>query len=139
MALVVIVLCVSSCQKITAPREHAVNKDQIEESARIKLPATVQDLHVHTESGIDTLVVIRFTMQKNELETFLKDAGYTEPLRPNFRPFRSQELQDIPWWNPDAVREPSGGLLSTEDWASELMVDTSDPRSATVYLKAFDL
>ena len=139
MTFIVTILFTSSCQMMAMPKEHSVNKDQIEHAARIKFPMSAQDIQVHTESGIDTLVVLRFTMNKDELTTFLKDAGYTESLRPDFRPFRSQELPGVPWWNPDEVHKLEGGVLSTEDWASEMMVDMSDSHSATVYLKAYEL
>ncbi|MEQ8972747.1 MAG: hypothetical protein RIE73_20405 [Coleofasciculus sp. C1-SOL-03] len=96
------------------------------------------EIEVHTESGIDTLIVLRFALDQSALDSFLTNAGYTEPLKEGFRPFSSQELRDVPWWNPDEAKEVMGGFLNTSDWASEVMVDVSGSQPV-VYLKTHDL
>jgi hypothetical protein len=136
--LALIGLLLFGCAQAPQSKEESLDRQQIEQLARIKLPPSSKDIEVHTESGIDTLIVLRFALDQSALDSFLTNAGYTEPLKEGFRPFSSQELRDVPWWNPDEAKEVMGGFLNTSDWASEVMVDVSGSQPV-VYLKTHDL
>ena len=136
--LALIGLLLFSCGQVPQSKGESVNREQMEQLARIKLPPSSQDIEVHTESGIDTLILLRFTVSESDLKAFLIDAGYTEPLKSGFHPFSSQEIRGVPWWNPDDAKDVMGGFMNTKDWASEIMVDVSRTQPI-VYLKAFDL
>ncbi len=137
ISLGIIGLLVLSCGEMPQNQQEPLNRQQIEQLARIKFPPSSKEIEVHTESGIDRLIVLRFTLDQTDLNHFLINAGYTESLKPGFRPFNSQELGNIPWWNPDEAQEVMGGFLNTENWASEVMVDVSGTEPL-VYLKAYD-
>jgi len=111
---------------------------EIESLGRIKLPASNQNIQVHNESGIDKLILIRLVLNKKDLNSFLKNAGYVKPLKQGFRPFTSEEFENIAWWNPDDTTEVMGGFLNTQKWASEIMVDISSP-NPVIYFKTHDL
>ena len=127
-----------SCGQAPQRQEKNLNRQQIEQLARIQLAPSSKEIEVHTESGIDSLIVLRFTLDQSDLDSFLTSAGYTEPLKEGFRPFSSQELRDVSWWNPDEAKDVIGGFLNTSDWASEVMVDVSGSQPV-VYLKSYDL
>jgi hypothetical protein len=127
-----------ACGDVSLTKEAKLEKSEIENLARIKLPASSKNIQVHTESGIDRLIVIRFILDKNDLYYFLKNAGYAEPLKQGFRPFSSKDFKNINWWNPDDAKEVIGGFSNGQKWANEIMVDVSSP-SPVVYFKAHDL
>ena len=76
-----------SCGQAPQRQEKNLNRQQIEQLARIQLPPNSKEIEVHTESGIDSLIVLRFTLDQSDLDSFLTSAGYTEPLKEGFRPF----------------------------------------------------
>ena len=138
VSLILMSLLMFSCGQAPQRQEKNLNRQQIEQLARIQLPPSSKEMEVHTESGIDSLIVLRFTLDQRDLDTFLTSAGYTDPLKEGFRPFSSQELRDVSWWNPDEAKDVIGGFLNTSDWASEVMVDVSASQPV-VYLKSYDL
>ncbi|MFM7366095.1 MAG: hypothetical protein ACKO11_16690 [Cuspidothrix sp.] len=67
-----------------------MERSEIESLARIKLPASSENIEIHTESGINKLILIRLVLNKKDLNSFLKNAGYIKPLKQGFRPFTSE-------------------------------------------------
>jgi hypothetical protein len=138
ISLIILSSLILSCSDVWQQKEAKLETSEIESLARIKLPASNQNIQVHNESGIDKLILIRLVLNKKDLNSFLKNAGYVKPLKQGFRPFTSEEFENIAWWNPDDAKEVMGGFLNTQKWASEIMVDISSP-NPVIYFKTHDL
>ena len=138
ISLIILSSLILSCSDVWQKKEAKLETSEIESLARIKLPPSSQNIQVHNESGIDKLILIRLVLNKKDLNSFLKNAGYVKPLKQGFRPFTCEVFENIAWWNPDDTTEVMGGFLNTQKWASEIMVDISSP-NPVIYFKAHDL
>lgn len=89
-------------------------RDLVERRAHIRLPEGARDLHVHTDSGADTAIWVRFVMPDSARPQFLRDAGYPETMASTRRYVRNDQLRDQAFWNPDGVAQFESGQLLRE-------------------------
>lgn len=110
----------------------------INEWAHIQWPASMHNLHVSGERGIDALAFIRFDMDQSEVEQFVRDLGFVDPLSPDFWPFPSQaEAPD--WWTPQHAASYSGGEVLESGLARELLIENNVGRLATAFLRTYQV
>ncbi len=135
----VVLFTLTACSTADAGQSSALDRATIEQYARIKLPASATDIHSYTESGMDRIILVRFTLPATDLSQFLRDAGYTEPLRNNYNPLSAWNGYDLPWLQPESAANFAGGIASELSFAKRIFVDTSDPQTYIVYLEHFEL
>ncbi|HEX7243196.1 MAG TPA: hypothetical protein VF263_23125 [Longimicrobiaceae bacterium] len=138
LGLVLALLALAGCHP-PGTQETTLEREEIERRAQVRLPPGARDVHVHTETGIDSMVMLRFAIDAGELGAFLASAGFTEPLREELRPFTPSDSEGLAWWHPERATRARGGHRADEDRASEVMVDLTDPEHPVVYLKTFTL
>jgi hypothetical protein len=69
VSLILMSLLMFSCGQAPQRQEENLNRQQIEQLARVQLPPSSKEIEVHTESGIDSLIVLRFTLDQSDLDT----------------------------------------------------------------------
>lgn len=134
-----------------APTPRASIAD-IEAAARIDIPDAAADVQGYVETGgPDSFAAVRFTLPASELDRFLKQSGYSEPLKPVAPPllmqFADRDLaSDIPGWpTPEqwealAANGRLAGVSQTEPgFSRSAIVHYSDADRPTVYLIHFEL
>ncbi|HLK96163.1 MAG TPA: hypothetical protein VK364_00200 [Hymenobacter sp.] len=131
-------LALSGCAGVSINDGAPLDRATIEQYARIKLPASATDIHSYTESGMDRIILVRFTLPAGALEQFLRDAGYSEPLRNNYNPVSAWPEEKFDWWNPDQAQSFRGGKAAEPGFWKNIFVDASDPQTSIVYLEHFE-
>jgi len=134
----VVLLTLTACSTTDAGQSSTLDQATIEQYARIKLPASATDIHSYTESGMDRIIYVRFTLPASDLEQFLRDSGYSEPLRNNYNPISAWPKKRFDWWHADQAQSFRGGEVSEPSFWKNIFVDTSDPQTYIVYLKHFE-
>ncbi|HLK96162.1 MAG TPA: hypothetical protein VK364_00195 [Hymenobacter sp.] len=135
----VVLFTLTACTTADAGQNSTLDRATIEQYARIKLPASATDIHSYTESGMDRIIYVRFTLPAGDLEQFLRDARYTEPLRNNYNPIFTDAQEQFDWWQTDQAQSFRGIKASEPSFAKNILVDTSDPQTYIVYLEHFEL
>ncbi len=135
----VVLLTLTACSTADAGQSSALDRATIEQYARIKLPANATDIYSYTESGIDRIIYVRFTLPASDLDQFLRDSGYTEPLRNNYDPVVTRPQKRLDWWHADQAQSFRGSSIGEPSFAKNIFVDTSDPQTYIVYLEHFEL
>ncbi len=131
-------LTLTACSTADAGQSSALDRATIEQYARIMLPASATDIHSYTESGIDRIIYVRFTLPASDLDQFLRDSGYTEPLRNNYNPIPVWTKEEFDWWHADQAQSFRDGKASEPSFWKNIFVDTSDPQTYIVYLEHFE-
>lgn len=125
--------------------EDALNRiegrPRLESLGRVRLPDSVTGRMIDVNQGLDAAVFARFEMAAQDLDGFLRQAGYTG-LSFMERADRNWHLADVDWWRPeDAKTFPSGRLRresGTDRHAGHVLVrDRGATR--TVYLFVMSL
>ena len=70
ISLIILSSLILSCSDVWQKKEAKLETSEIESLARIKLPASSQNIQVHNESGIDKLILIRLVLNKKDLNSF---------------------------------------------------------------------
>ena len=152
-----------ACRAVTSPPRTAVptatpSIAEIERWARLKMPATAQDVHAYVDARwLDALVVLTFKLPAGNLAPFLREAGYEDPLRPPEStldiPGYYEEFDrrlpgydnstGLPWWPSTAdwnrmLDDPERVLLFGDvfkaSFSRTILVDQTDPDLYTIYL-----
>ncbi len=110
----------------------------INEWAHIHWPASMDNLLVSGERGIDALAFIRFDLDQSEVEQFVCDLGFGAPLAPGFWPFPNQAEAPV-WWTPQHAASYTGGEVLEAGLARELLIENNAGRSATVFLRTYQV
>jgi hypothetical protein len=117
----------------------------VEEFARAPLPKSATSIEVFCSGFTDTLVRARIVMPRRDLGRFVRDAGFSGPLREGVRPF-TESTRDPPTWQIkgiDRVRGLDEQCLKVKTPACAglagrgVVVDLDTPSRAIVYLEAF--
>lgn len=127
---------------------------EIEEIGRLRMPSSAQDIEAYADlDGMDDIVIVRFKLPHDELEAFLRDAGYPQPLQP------ADRLSSIPGWAmgfdqllpawpsdegwqrmlDDPARVLQVAESSEPGFYRSVIVDFGDSDLPTVYLRHNDL
>ena len=117
--------------------------DEIESWTQTKIPETAFDIQTHTQHWMDSAIYIKFSLPANELDIFLRDAGF-EQLESNYWPFYDTP---VPWWpkRNDFVNNPkktfSGAKLNLMEqrFAKFIGVDMTKSDIYVIYLFCFDV
>lgn len=111
----------------------------------VPFPANAADIHVYSEAGIDRIVYVRFNLPVGEVAGYVAALGLA-PAEVGVAPF--PRTLDAPraaasWWTPGRATQYQGTRGSQPADAPkkviEVLVDTSDPAVAVVYIRAFEL
>jgi len=115
-----------------------VSLDQITEWARIDWPASSRNIQYYSESGIDSIALLRFDIAPDELQRLIGSLGFTKPLRASYRPF-PPEVEAPKWWVDRDIDNAVGGTVMIPGLCREIYIDQSRPDSYTVYLRTFEV
>lgn len=105
----------------------------VEEFARLALPVSAADLQVREEWGLDTVMHVRFALAAGDLEGFIDQAGFDQPLEGGWRAILSGE-----WADELAAAEHFLGSSEVVDvhFGRAIGVVLDDPARPVVYLVA---
>lgn len=80
-----------------------MNKQQLSAFIGQPFPSTVTNLVYEGEAALDTMVIARFSLPRDQVEAYLTSLGVTEPLAATYTPFFSDSApyeQAASWWTP---------------------------------------
>lgn len=106
------------------------------------LPADAEELHAHSEAGIDQIMYIAFYAPPETVKAFLEDLVIEKPLREGYNPLRESARDDLPWWTVSTMTDPIGikeSRYQPEAKAYEIAVDRVASTSWHVYLRVFEV
>lgn len=120
--------------------EESIDKlslEQIERFARLQVPASGRDLRSHYLRGPDTLVEASFTIDRSDLDAFLRDARLRATPEPGWLAIPGSAGRQLGWRLTELKRfkgvvEPAGGGV-----VRQLVIDLAAADRATVYLRVF--
>lgn len=115
-----------------------MTRDEAEDFACIVLPSGARHIQTHTEQGIDRILFLRFTMDAGNLETFLSDSNFSQPLEEGYRPFTSDLGAGLSWWNIDQLHRFAGLTDRCDAVSRQLLVGWTEEETVIVYLIAFE-
>lgn len=83
---------------VLGTRSQPLDRAAIEANARIKLPDNATEIQVHTEQGIDSLILLKFALPPAEIPKFLTASGFQTQLKGGYNPLQWREPnQTTPW------------------------------------------
>jgi len=110
-----------------------MNREQVEKIARIKLPSDVFDIQSYGEKGIDTLILLRFSIHSKDMDLFINQSGLT--LTENYKPFVNDFGTDLSWWEIDKMKKVSGAVQYFDDGLCRMaMIESTDSDLSTIYM-----
>ncbi len=120
-----------------------VDAAAIERLTGIALPAGASGLRSHVESWQDTIVHLRFELPAADLAAWQSGQSWDKPpvAGPLSYPFDTpfEWVADKAWWQPQrATRFQAGTLRSALGLDQHVLIDTSDPARALIYIVSFD-
>ena len=86
--------------RVTTP-----SRAEIERFARIRLPPSARDVEATSAVALDERLKLRFTMDRADVDAFVRDARFSPPLMRGYVPYASTELG----WHLDRIRSTLGG------------------------------
>jgi hypothetical protein len=116
---------------------------QLEQLTGITIPAGASGLRSHVESWQDTIVHLRFELPAAELPAWIAAQSWTTPpaAGPLAYPFtQTPEWLERSggWWQPQQASSFQLGSLGGAGSYQHVLIDTSDPARALVYVVSFD-
>jgi hypothetical protein len=111
----------------------------IEGNAEIKLPSSAREIYAYTSGFQDIFIMVRFTVDPEELSEFMKNALCTESLR-QVSPQRQEKLSGDPsWWELARAEhlESCSGVKeysSTQQCKQTIFVDKTNPENYIIYV-----
>jgi hypothetical protein len=105
---------------------------EIESFGRIRMPPSARDVDATSVSSIDQRLKVRFTMDRADLDAFVRGARFSPALKRGYEPYSANELG----WHLDRIRNTLGGDESEPGYGRLLVIDLDRPNVATVYLIA---
>ncbi len=129
--LFVAVACVSS------DKNRAADQAEIEAFIGASLPSSVADKQSEWQRGVDDSLMLKFSMSETDLEPFLSNLGFDEPLRKSYRPFFDSGSNNN-WWDTTQLTEFMGGAVNQAGKTYEVIVDTSLENKVIVYLMVYE-
>ncbi|WP_141579452.1 hypothetical protein [Actinomadura sp. WMMA1423] len=126
-----------------APSATGPNKVDAREAARfakLTLPADAHDFQVYNQDRLDRLVLLRFRIDRSARQRFLQGSGLPKPkpglsaIQPGLGDNLGWHLDELPHF--EGVRDPIDPEQKTPE--RQVVIDTSDPSTLTVYVAAFN-
>jgi len=116
---------------------------ELEKLTGITLPAGASGLRSHVESWQDRIVHLRFALPAAELPAWVASQTWESPpaAGPLEYPFASppEWVADKGWWQPQqATSFQIGGLRNGAGIYQHVLIDTSDPDRALIYVVSFE-
>jgi len=118
-----------------------IDRTTIEDYARIKLPQTATNIHAHTERGIDSLILLKFSLPPADMPQFLAKSGFQSGLKDGYNPLQWKEPdQTNPWWTPQNATV-FAGIASGQSgqFIRHIFVAQTNPTSYIVYVEAYSM
>jgi hypothetical protein len=106
------------------------------------LPAGAADVQFTTRNTYTRILWLRFNMPADaDMTAFLTQMGITDALKAGFTPFPAPNPQEasIPWWQPGASTNFNGLYWNTGSKIIEMLVDKTDSKKFTIFLRAYSL
>ena len=105
----------------------------IEGNAEIKLPTSAHEIYAYTTGMRDIFIMVRFSMDPNELPEFMSSTLCDQPL------IKSKTLQkasenNFAWWTPDQAKYSEECFGEKGFSHQQIIVDMSDEKSFIVYV-----
>ncbi|GII81499.1 hypothetical protein Sru01_64810 [Sphaerisporangium rufum] len=119
----------------SAPPAPEVTVDEITRFARLDMPPHPSDVQTGGESGIDRLVLLRFSAPATEVRDFLTGSGFPAPKK-GAQGVQS-DLGTRLGWGLDELSGTEGASDDTGDLVRQVTIDRSTPDRPTVYVAAF--
>ncbi len=117
-----------------------IDRTTIEDYARIKLPQTATNIHAHTERGIDSLILLKFSLLPAALPQFLAKSGFQSGLKDGYNPLQFNEPdQTNPWWTPQNATVFAGIASGHGQFIRHIFVDQTNPTSYIIYVEAYSM
>jgi hypothetical protein len=112
---------------------------QFEKLMHLSFPASTRALNAAAETGgPDDAVFLKVEMDKQDLETFVKNSPFANAdLRNDQKQINNQK--DLTWWNPDAARTYRSGqvMLPSSEYLN-ILIDFDHDKKIVVYLMWFE-
>lgn len=120
-----------------------VDAAQLEQLTGIALPAGASGLRSHVESWQDTIVHLRFELPSADLPAWVAGQAWTTPpaAGPLAYPFVTPPEwigRNGGWWQPQQASSFQLGSMGGAGLYQHVLIDTSDPDRALVYIVSFD-
>jgi hypothetical protein len=119
-----------------------VDAAQLEQLTGITIPAGASGLRSHVESWQDTIVHLRFELPAADLPAWVAAQTWTTPpaAGPLAYPFATppEWVADKAWWQPQQASAFQLGSMGGAGLYQHILIDTSDPARALVYIVSFD-
>jgi hypothetical protein len=113
----------------------------IEGNAEIKIPPSARDIYSYMTGVQEIFVMVRFTINADELPMFLESTLCDEPLQKVSPSSQPSHTFDQDWWEPNLAVELEscdGGreLSETTHFGQEILVDTTNSEYYIIYVTA---
>lgn len=133
----VVAVAAAGCSSGRSP---APSRQQIEAFVGAPLPAGMADLHVHDESGIDRLMLLRFDAPADEARVFARKL-VANGFEPGIDPSLSTFGKDLDWWGSvPAGREGESGEATVPGTRSTRVVVVPLPNATSrVWVASFTM
>lgn len=121
-----------------------VTRGDIESVTRLALPPGAHDFQAFVDGWEDTISRYRFRVPPAEVTAFLGGIRFDGPVSTTRNDMEATRDEGAPeWWRPWESRQFLSGTMAFENSRGErgrqlVVVDTSDPRSSTVFLYRYD-
>jgi hypothetical protein len=115
---------------VAGDRVQTPSHQEIERFGRIRMPPSARDVQATREVAFDERMKLRFTMDRADVDAFVRAASFTPPLKRGYQPYPSHELG----WQLDRIRNTLGGDESEPGYGRMLVIDLDRPAVATVYM-----
>jgi hypothetical protein len=113
-------------------RSTTPSREEIERFGRIVMPPSARDVEATREVALDERLKLRFTMDRADVDAFVRDARFKPPLKRGYEPYAATELG----WQLDRIENTLGGDENEPGYGRMLVIDLDRPAVATVYLIA---
>jgi hypothetical protein len=116
-----------------------LSRAEIEQAARLTVPATATNIDASTERGIDSMIQLRLTLPEEDVPALLDGTGLTlGPGEGLANPFRT-DPPEPGWWQPDSVPGSRAGEALDGSFARKIRVDPGSDGQVHVFYQAFTL
>ncbi len=121
-----------------APAPAAPTFAEIESVARITLPPSARNVQAHQEGFQDRIIWVRFEMAPADLPGFVAGTRVAPPLSSTVNPLGQDTVTGLPWWTPGQAQRFEAGEGAFAGASQAIVIDTTDPQTYVVYVRAFE-
>ncbi len=116
-----------------------MDRSEIESFTLMQLPASTRNIQTYTETGIDRLLLLRFSADIEEVPSFILQSRFEKTLQEDYRPFVTDFGTNLSWWAIDEAKHVLGTEDQKEGRSRQILVDITNPQVAIVYVVIIEM